>query len=171
MVFHEEQRFTQSRLILVVGLILIVSMLPLVWGSYEQLALGKTFGNEPMSDTALILTDLLTFGILGGLATLLFYARLITEVRDDGVYVRYPPFVRKWEIYKWADLAEIEVRQYKPIREYGGWGWRFGLFLKGRAYNISGNQGLQLVTHASKRLLIGTQRSEELAQAIEQVRR
>ena len=171
MIFHEEQRFTQSKWIWIVLIILIISVLPLIWGTYDQLVHGKPFGDEPMSDMELVLTDVLTFGILGGIAALLFYARLITEVHDDGIHVRYPPFVRKWEIYTWADLVEAEVRQYKPIREYGGWGWRMGLFFKGRAYNVSGNKGLQLVTTAGKRLMIGTQRSKELATAIAQVRR
>ncbi len=171
MIFREEQRFTQSIWIWVFGIILVVSMLPVVWGTYEQLVLDKPFGDQPMSDTGLILTDIFTFGVLGAIGALLIYARLITEVRDDGIYVRYPPFVRKWEVYQWSDLAQIEVRKYGPIREFGGWGWRLGLFFKGRAYNVSGNQGLQLVTQSGKRLLIGTQRPDELAQAIEQVRR
>jgi hypothetical protein len=58
-------------------------------------------------------------------------------------------------------VASIEVRKYSPIKEYGGWGFRYG-FKNGKAYNISGNMGLQLILKNGDRILIGTQKPEEL---------
>ncbi len=37
----------------------------------------------------------------------------------------------------------------------------------GKAYNVSGNRGVQLKLSSGKGLLIGSQRPEELAQAIQ----
>jgi hypothetical protein len=51
------------------------------------------------------------------------------------------------------------------MREYGGWGVKYGW--AGKAYNISGNRGVQLKLSNGKGLLIGSQRPEELAQAIQ----
>jgi hypothetical protein len=59
-------------------------------------------------------------------------------------------------------LTKSYVRQYSPIAEYGGWGLRLGLFGKGQAYNVSGDKGLQLEFTTGQRLLIGTNKPEEL---------
>lgn len=47
--------------------------------------------------------------------------------------------------------------------EYGGWGLRLGGFGKGQAYNISGDKRLQLEFTTGQRLLIGTNKPEELS--------
>ena len=57
--------------------------------------------------------------------------------------------------------------QYHPILDYGGWGIRWAL--KGKAYNISGNNGVRLDFYDGKHLLIGSQRSEEFAASIEEI--
>ncbi len=51
------------------------------------------------------------------------------------------------------------------MKEYGGWGIRYGM--KGMAYNVSGNRGVQLEFETGKRLLIGSQRPEELVSQIQ----
>lgn len=51
--------------------------------------------------------------------------------------------------------------------DYGGWGFRFGLFGKGRALNVSGNKGIQLVLTDGTRLLIGTNKPDEARQALQ----
>jgi len=59
----------------------------------------------------------------------------------------------------WNEITQSYVRKYNPITEYGGWGLRWGL--KGKAYNMSGNKGIQLVLNGNIRLLIGTNKAEE----------
>jgi hypothetical protein len=71
------------------------------------------------------------------------------------------PFQFKYNEISWNDVLTIEVRKYKPIREYGGWGYRFS-FKNGKAYNISGNMGLQIVLKNGDKILIGTQKPDEL---------
>jgi hypothetical protein len=56
------------------------------------------------------------------------------------------------------------ARTYKPLSEYGGWGIKYGR--SGWAYNIIGDQGVQLELDNGKRILIGSQHAEELEQAI-----
>ncbi|MHC4192731.1 MAG: DUF6141 family protein [Planctomycetota bacterium] len=110
--------------------------------------------------------------IVGGIAAtaivpLFLLAKLETEVHSDRLRVRLFPFhIRHREIAA-EDLSECYPRTYKPIREYGGWGIRCG-FRRGvgRAYNMKGNQGVQLVFKDGKRLLIGSQKPDELAQVI-----
>ena len=103
-------------------------------------------------------------------ATVLFFIlKLETEVRSDGLYVRFYPFHIRYKKFTPKDLAEFYSRTYKPIREYGGWGIRCSFTGKGKAYNVSGNKGLQLVLTNGKKLLIGSRKPDELVAAIAQI--
>jgi len=102
-----------------------------------------------------------------GIGFLIWIARLETEVRQDGLYIRYVPFHRHFKRFQAEDLSEYHARTYRPILEYGGWGIRFGW--KGRAYNVSGNRGVQLVFRDGRRMLIGSSRPSELEEAIHSI--
>jgi hypothetical protein len=62
------------------------------------------------------------------------------------------------------NVVRAYYRAYSPINEYGGWGIRTGA--RGKAFNMRGNEGVQLVLRSGQRVLIGSQRPEELAAAI-----
>lgn len=57
------------------------------------------------------------------------------------------------------------MRTYSPIKEYGGWGYRITL-KNGKAFNVTGNKGIQLVLKSGKKLLIGTQQESEASLVI-----
>ena len=98
------------------------------------------------------------------LLSLLFFSfNLITIVKPDGIYVRFFPFHLSFRRYTWDMISKVYVRHYSPIGEYGGWGIRLGLFGKCKAYNVSGNKGLQIEFTNNKKLLIGTKKPDELA--------
>lgn len=101
-----------------------------------------------------------------GVTVLIYMARLRVRVDAEGLHVRFFPFVKK--DIPLEEIARWEARTYRPILEYGGWGIRCGW--KGMAYNVSGNRGVQLEFTNGKRLLIGSQRPEELAAAIGQAK-
>jgi hypothetical protein len=63
-----------------------------------------------------------------------------------------------------AEIASAEAVRYNPLLEYGGWGIRFGR--TGVAYNMRGNEGVQLVLKNGRRVLLGSQRAAELAATI-----
>jgi hypothetical protein len=84
--------------------------------------------------------------------------QMTTEVTSGAIYVGFTPFGKKC-IPK-EDIEQAYVRTYSPLGEFGGWGYRMGR--KGIAFNVSGDQGLQLVLRDGKQILIGTQRPEEL---------
>jgi hypothetical protein len=87
---------------------------------------------------------------------------LTTRVMDEGVNLRGMWFVNR--LIKYSDIQSAEIRVYKPIVEYGGWGYRLGL--SGKAYNMRGNEGVQLLLNGGGRVLIGSQRAAELAAVI-----
>lgn len=154
--FHEEQRLRQWW---VFGIILIVAGVGW-WGFLEQIVGGRAFGSKPAPDWVIWLVFLFC-GVLMPLG--LTFARLVVTVVPEEIRIRWIPFARK--TLQIADIQSCEAREYRPIREYGGWGVRWA-GRRGTAWNAHGNRGVQLVLAGGKRLLIGSQRSGELAEVI-----
>lgn len=151
--FREVQRFDQWWLWL-----LVLGPTALVWyGAIQQLIFGKAFGENPASDTG-VSVILVLFGIL--LPLFMYSLKLITEVRQDGLYVRFYPFHFSYRRYPYESINSYKVRVYSPLKEYGGLGIRYGR--KGMAYNVRGDRGVQLELKNGQGLLIGSQRPEEL---------
>ena len=142
-----------------------------LWAAYVQLVRGEPFGDQPMGDRALAVTGLL-YILLGVFFIYVFlHSRLITEVLPDGVAYRFIPFHRRFKRIYMSDVDKYWARDYKPVREYGGWGMRVGLGGVGRAYNVSGSRGVQFVFKDGKRLLIGSQRADQMVSAIDSIAR
>ena len=115
-----------------------------------------------MSDIPLVINWFI-FGI--GLPALFLFARLVTKVRNDGIYIRFFPFHWTFRRIAFTEVKQFEARTYRSFREYGGHGIRYSS--KGMAYTVSGDRGVQIELLNGKRLLIGSQRAEELSRAIQ----
>ncbi|MDM7999364.1 MAG: DUF6141 family protein [Dehalococcoidia bacterium] len=155
--YREVQRFRQPWVWLLIALVAGIS----VWGVVQQLVLGKPFGQNPASDTVLLIVAVV-FGL--GFPVLFWTASLTTEVRSDGLYYRYFPFHWSFRRISSQELLRYDVIAYHPVRDYGGWGIRYGRGSK--AYNVSGNHGVMLELSDGRKLLIGSQKAQELASAI-----
>lgn len=165
--FHEEQRFQQKPLwalmvfFFVIEFALIIVPLVRIW------VFGETIDGSDRSDPIPVLTGIFVMGVLGGLMWLLWKLRLVTEVHREGVHVRMIPFHRRVQAYPFDKIATFEAVTYRPIRDYGGWGIRYGR--KGRAFNVRGNKGVMLQLTEERPLLIGTQRLDEFEAALRSV--
>jgi hypothetical protein len=125
----------------------------------------QPFGTKPIGDTGLIVTTLLMMTF-----TLLFLnLKLITLIKKEGIYVRFYPFHFRFKHYPWNELTQCEVITYDAIGDFGGWGIRMGSFEKGKAYNVSGNKGLQLEFKTKEKLLIGTNKADHLIKTLKQI--
>jgi hypothetical protein len=108
------------------------------------------------------------FGVAGvaaaaaGLALREVIFPMETKLLPDEVQVRFGRRTRFRIPLK--NVVQAYVRAYSPINEYGGWGIRNGK--GGRAFNMRGNEGVQLVLRSGQRVLLGSQLPEELADAI-----
>jgi hypothetical protein len=164
-IFREVQRFRQPWIWL---LLLLCALLPIGlygYGMVKQLVYGQPFGAHPMSDTELLTSGIPTilFGI--GLIALFYWMNLAVIVYPDHLHIRFRPLHLKPVVIPWAEVTACKPRTYRPVLEYGGWGIRYG---RGRkAYNVSGKQGVELQLANGRLLMIGSQRPDELAQAIE----
>ena len=129
------------------------------WGFIQQIILGQPWGNQPAPDWMMWL-----IWLLFGLCFPIFFNLLRLEVRlgDSRIYIRYFPLVKR-EVAL-LDIDDFEARVYNPLREYGGWGIRGGSLR--RAYNVYGKGGVELTLRHGSKVLIGSQRAEELAERI-----
>ncbi|WP_108802273.1 hypothetical protein [Aquimarina sp. Aq107] len=148
--YTEKQKFSQSWLwvsILVSGIV----------------ALLYLFNNKDVGTTTLLITAssfvlvILIFALM----------KLETQIKDDGIYIRFFPFHIKFKQYDWDSIKQLYIRKYDPIYEYGGWGIRMNIRGKGKAFNISGNIGLEFQNN--KKLLIGTNKPEKLSEALKKI--
>lgn len=155
--FTEKQRFNQKWLVIIVIITLSVAL----WSFVQQIIFGIPFGNNPAPDITLII--LLLIPII--LFAFIFSLTLHTRIDRYGITYRFTPVHRKERFIKWEAVKKAYVRKYKPITEYGGWGFRIGR--SGKAFNTGGNIGLQIELNDGKKILIGTQKSEELTRALE----
>jgi len=155
--FRETQHLRQLWLwVLLLGIALIG-----VWGFVQQILLGRPFGNNPAGDVELIIIAVLVSLFM----PYLFYRmNLTTEVRADGIYYRFFPLHLSFHRVPLEDIISSEAVTYHPLREYGGWGIRWGN--GGKAYNVSGNRGVRLELSRGSHLLFGSKRPEEFAEAI-----
>lgn len=168
--FSEIQRFDQPWMRIPLYLLVIGNILLFSYGLYNQLIIGEPWGNNPMSDTGLIIVAIFTLFIWIGIFLLFQKSKLITNIGTESIQFRYPPFINKDRTIDLNEVKHMEIRKYKPLWEYGGYGIRTSL-RRGKAYNVRGNLGLQLYLKSGKKILIGTQRKEQLDWALKKIQK
>ena len=133
----------------------------LYWALFQQLVLGVPFGDKPVDNYVLILAVFL-FGV--GLPVFMYITGLDTEVGEYGIRIRFRPFHRSWVEFRFDSIKKAESVKYSPLKDYGGWGIRYGG--NGKAYSVSGNKGIMLSLNDGKSVLIGSKNQEVFWAAI-----
>jgi hypothetical protein len=155
-VFLEEQKFTQPLLIIVLIMAFTIT------GSVFYYNIDKLSGSSGeilgvLSGIFIVLTVMLFFVIL----------KLKTRVDENGIHFKFYPFQSSYKIVKWNQISNLYIRNYNAFSEFGGWGYKFNSKNNiGKAYTAKGSVGLQLVLNDGSKLLIGTQKKEELQRVI-----
>jgi hypothetical protein len=157
--FEETQRFRQRWLWAI--LLFVTGMT--VYQFYGLMDLNISFVDNITAHPEMF------FGIILNvlLLVLFYFARLETKINQEGIYFRFFPFHLKFQSYPWKDITAKSVIRYSPLMDYGGWGIR-GIGRK-KAFNVSGNKGLQLVLANGNRRLIGTQKLAEMEKALDKI--
>lgn len=158
--YKETQRFNQWWLII---LELIVSL-------FIAIVLIKKYQNLGDIKNEETFLSILLSGVM--LLLVLIFINMIklkTEINEKGISYQFYPLQLSSRTVLWGDLESCFVRKYEPIMEFGGWGFRglsrkkiLGFNGKGKALNIKGNIGIQLVFRDGGKLLIGTQNPEKV---------
>lgn len=150
--FKEHQKFSQAWLVI----LLLISNVIILRSLLKDINLDFT-----------MLTKLHIMIPIGGLIliNLLFlFARLRTRIDEAGIGVLFFPFHWREVFYSWAEIEKAEVITYNPIMDYGGWGVR--VWFGKKAFNVKGDQGLQLHFKDGRKRLIGTQKPEEIKEKL-----
>lgn len=150
-IFSETQKFKQWWLwVLLIG----ISIIPLM-GLVQQLIYKTPFGNNPMSNTGLILFAAAMLVILFMFSQI----RLITQIDESGIKMKFFPFTKK--NLRWEEIESLRVVKYG----YVGWGIRFGSSF-GTIYNTQGTEGLAIETKKGDKFIIGSGKVEQLKKTI-----
>lgn len=152
-IFIEKQRFDQWWLYLILTIPVIILALPFL------LNMEKIIASKDLS--ALLIPLLLLLLVY----FLIFSIRLKTRIDEKGVHYQFFPINLKLKFVPWSELEQCFCRNYRPLKEYGGWGYRINS-RNGKALNIRGNWGIQLIFNNGKKLLVGTQKPDEVKRII-----
>jgi hypothetical protein len=142
-IYREKQKPDSLWALLVVAVTMVMNVIVFFFYDYEDISfLYKT-----------VAMALLT-------AAFLSLVRLDTEISKDAVKFRLFPLHFRWVVIPMKDIKNLSVVTFRPIREYGGWGFR--RVKNGKAYIIRGRDGLRLEFPDGRHVLIGTQNKETL---------
>jgi Na+/melibiose symporter-like transporter len=155
MLFYEEKQFLRSNAMIWFA---IASLL------ITFLALVLNFSAKESDWIGMLILSIVIVSIV----PLLLLASVHLRIEKEGIYIRYFPFHFKPLFFNWSEIDHFELRKYDPLSEYGGWG------LKGsknnRAYNVSGDMGLQITLKSGRKLLVGTANPKKMEVALLEIR-
>tara|TARA_B100000767_G_C19559079_1_gene448269 strand:+ start:65 stop:565 length:501 start_codon:yes stop_codon:yes gene_type:complete len=157
-VFKEEQRFRQIWLIII---LVICTIIPITKVLQKHFSENKTVSTKEF--TAILVIIVVSILIL-------FFIKLTTRIDEKGIHYQFSPFHFSMKLIPWNQITRAGIRTYFPISEFGGWGLKGGFFFnkgRGKAINVSGNIGVQLILKNGDKILIGTQKKEEALRVLE----
>ena len=139
-----------------------------LWG-YAVLAVGTVAGSAGIAaatrgagGAAAAQQGLAILGPMALIANLLFMKTVVAEGALTVTFGWAFPMYRR--TIRLSQIRSAEVVTYNPLLECGGWGIRgWGGNV---ALNARGNRGVRLGLDGGKRVLVGSQRPEALAQAL-----
>ena len=147
--FYEIQQFRQIWIWLIILIIVIVLYIPIISGVLN------------------IFLSIIFFLFGFGLIWLFYSIKLVTEVKEAGIQIIFTPFTNF--IIPFNEIKDFDIREYRPILEYGGWGIRFNS--TGKAYTVSGKIGLQVELLNGEKILIGTENSDKLLKSLDSLKK
>ncbi|MDR1338787.1 MAG: hypothetical protein LBK58_01850, partial [Prevotellaceae bacterium] len=91
-------------------------------------------------------------------------------INKEGIFVWFHPVQFRKTYFSWEEIERVYIRKYSPVKEYGGWGYRTGSGRKnGKACNIYGNIGLQIVLKNGNKFLIGTNDPDGITEVLKKI--
>lgn len=142
-VFYQRQRFSNGWLPWV-----MVSSLLVPFGLSAGMYLQGKNGLEVWLGPAIAVTTVLM---------VMYGMWLDIEVSSHGIRYRFVPFIR-WRTITWDQVERIQLVQFDPLGDYGGWGIKKGA--AGWSYTVTGDTGLMITFHDGHKILLGVQDSQ-----------
>ena len=110
-------------------------------------------------------------GWVAGLIAVLFIGfmwavRLDTEVTGEAIQLSLRPILTRR--YAPGDIRGTSTVTYRPIVEWGGWGYR--MRGKGRAFTMAGTEAVRIDLDDDRYVLVGSRHAEALLAAVDRMR-
>ncbi|MDO9255572.1 MAG: hypothetical protein Q7U54_08680 [Bacteroidales bacterium] len=169
LLYREEQSFRQTIALWLMLATIILLVGGFGVGFYQQLYLGRPYGEEPMSNNGLIWSSIVSFVVVSTIFIFILNGSLVTEIWSDGIRYKFTPLIRKMRHIPLDEIIDVKVEKYKPIVEFGGWGWRRRLLTRKTAYNVSGTIGIRVTLKNRSQIVFGTHQQEEMKRAVEKM--
>ena len=130
----------------------------------RQVLWHKPWHSPPVSNGDLLFLTILLAAVYIRLATV----RLVTEVHSGEIATGLRGLWKQRRI-SLDHVRSAEVVTYNAAADFGGYGLRSGR--RGTAYIARGDRAVELTLTNGERVLVGSQRAEELVQRVREARR
>lgn len=115
---------------------------------------------------ALAFGSIVGLGVLLTVVGLIYSIQLITEVRADGIYVRFAPIHRSFRRLPFDQIERVERTEF-GLLTYGGIGIRWTPDTV--AYMTTRGSGIKIDRENAKSVVIGSQEPSALVNAIDEL--
>lgn len=159
--YHEVQYFAQWVYWLLLACLLAAVAAPLMTGR------GWTRENQHSAHLIIFIS------VMAALPLCLNILCMHTRVSNGMLYIHFGLlFPMLWKRILLHDIAGTRVVRYRPLRDAGGWGWRYGRFEGASClfFNARGDTGVLVLTHAGKRYVVGSQYPDALKASLDEAR-
>ena len=133
-----------------------IASIPLSIYLYEKIA--HPADSEPFDWFGLV--------ILAIVGLFIFAIKLHVTINTEGITYKYPPFHIKPKQMPWANIESAELMKINPLKEFGGWGLRYGKL--GAAYTTRGRYILHIVQKKGKPINLTIAQPEKFIAATSQ---
>jgi hypothetical protein len=153
--FYESQKFPLRQIAVALLVPPSIMTLLLLW----QVVLGHHWQGQSLSNDEVIGWTIFLWLLYFRLITV----RMVTKVDQGKLIVRLRGIWRSRRI-PLAHIQSAAAITFDPVRDYGGYGIRSGP--AGKAWIASRNHGVHLILANGDALVIGSQRPDELVEAL-----
>lgn len=151
--FQEDQKNDSWWFRLSLAVTWIVTVIPVSISAYQEFQKSSQQNEQ-------LYVAFFTILFITGMMYFLSSFRLQTRIDTSGVHVRLYPKMRKWRFIPKEMIVKYEVKEFRPLREFGGWGAKKSWRRRSQSYTISGRTGIRLFLNDGKEVLIGTRQKQ-----------
>jgi hypothetical protein len=145
------------------------AIVPLSYGLYWQVGQGEQWGDEPMSDNALIGLTIFIAVCLAVSFICMAATKLELKIDDAGIHYRFVPYRFKWSLITRHEIESYELREVRSFLGICQVGYHRNVMNNSRSMNVFGKKQLALHLRNKRKILIGTVNAEGAALAMKKL--
>ena len=168
-IYSEHQRFRQVLWIwLIIIPVAFFTSLSIFYGFYQQVILGKPWGNEPMNDGGLTAMLLITIVVQALAIWIVASLQVRIEITQDELRYKLFAYFTNWTVLTRDQIKSYSVGKY-TVWKGRGLGYKKDLFSKTARMIIKPGNILTLETTEGKTIMMSIENKEELERAMQKL--